>query len=105
MESKEAEYIIQIERHKTSDINAIDKSAIACAFNRAAKTYDSVCLLQREIGNRLLDRLDDLQQIYHQESNFNPASVLDLGGGTGFFSWGLSQKWKNSNIINLDISF
>lgn len=107
------EYIIQIEPHKTSDKTpdpASDKQAIAHAFDRAAKTYDSVALLQREIGHRLLERLNDIEHLELPideqliKKNSFPSSVLDLGGGTGFFSRVLNQKWETSHIFNLDIS-
>lgn len=72
------------------------KSAIARSFSRAAKTYDQVALLQQEIGNRLLERLDFIK--------FNPQTILDLGGGTGFFNKALLEKYPQANIIFCDIA-
>ena len=36
----------------------IDKQLMRRAFERAAKTYDAAAVLQREVGQRLLERLD-----------------------------------------------
>jgi malonyl-CoA O-methyltransferase len=77
--------------------NNIDhKSAIARSFSRAANTYDQVAILQREIGFRLLERLDLIK--------INPAVILDLGGGTGFLSRQLIQKYPNAHTIHCDIA-
>lgn len=72
------------------------KSAIARSFSRAATTYDQVALLQKEIGSRLLDRLDFIK--------FNPQTILDLGGGTGFFNESLLKKYPTADIIHCDIA-
>jgi malonyl-CoA O-methyltransferase len=72
------------------------KSAIARSFSRAANTYDQVALLQKEIGWRLLERLELIK--------LAPSKILDLGGGTGFFSQQLSQKYPTAQIINCDLA-
>lgn len=72
------------------------KSAIARSFSRAASTYDQVAVLQREIGHRLLERLELIK--------LDPNYILDLGGGTGFFSRALNVHYPKANIINSDIA-
>jgi malonyl-CoA O-methyltransferase len=52
----------------------LDKRQARLAFERAAQTYDEAAALQREIGRRLIERLDLIR--------LRPARILDLGAGT-----------------------
>ena len=74
----------------------LDKKKVAQSFSRAAPTYDSVAQLQRDIGSQLLAHLPERL----------PAQsvVLDLGSGTGFFARQLAAKYRESQIIGLDIA-
>lgn len=72
------------------------KKAIANAFGRAAKTYDRTALLQKEVGHRLLERLEFFES--------TPDTILDLGSGTGYFTEQLTQRYRQSECIALDIS-
>lgn len=69
---------------------------IKCAFNKAAHQYDKNAVLQNEVGQRLIDRLDFF--------TLKPATILDLGMGTGFTTNKLANKYKNSHIIGLDLA-
>ena len=53
----------------------IDKRSLRRSFERAAETYDGAAVLQREIGSRMLSRLDYVR--------LQPSIVLDAGCGTG----------------------
>ncbi|MCG9682696.1 malonyl-ACP O-methyltransferase BioC [Vibrio sp. Isolate23] len=70
-----------------------DKSAIAEAFGKAANTYDSHAAFQREVGERLLERLPQ---------NLFGKTVLDLGCGTGYFSEKLRER--GALVICCDLS-
>lgn len=74
----------------------LDKKKVAQSFSRAAKTYDSVAQLQRDIG----------EQLFLQLPANLPAksSVLDLGSGTGFFTRHLAAKYPQAQIVGLDIA-
>ena len=52
-----------------------DKSRVRQAFERAAPAYDAAAVLQREVSDRMAERLD---YIRHQ-----PERILDAGSGTG----------------------
>lgn len=69
---------------------------IARQFSNAAKTYDNAAHLEQEVGNRLLERLNNL--------NFTPSSILDLGCGTGHFIPQLQNKYNQASIIGLDFA-
>ena len=72
------------------------KLAIARNFSKAAPTYDEAAVLQQEIGQRLLERLELIKLF--------PTTILDLGSGTGFFSQALSQKYPKAIVLNADIA-
>lgn len=74
----------------------IDKQLMQKSFNRAATQYDTHAVLQREVADRMLARLD---YIRHQ-----PARILDAGAGTGYGVHGLSKRYPNAQIIALDIA-
>lgn len=72
----------------------IDKFEIARSFGKAANTYDSVAHFQRWVGQRLMDKLD----------NIEPELIVDLGCGTGYFATGLRSKFKAAHYIGCDLS-
>ena len=74
----------------------IDKRQARAAFNRAADSYDAHALLQREVGGRLLERLDCLP--------LSPARVLDLGCGTGEFTRALGRRYRGAELLALDLA-
>ena len=74
-----------------------DKAEIRRNFNRAAGSYDRVAVLQQTVGQRLLDRLDDIR--------LQPARILDLGSGTGSLSARLAQRYVPARVVQLDLSF
>ena len=66
------------------------------AFERVAGRYDQHAALERETGDRLLERLTFLRQ--------SPDRVLDLGCGTGVASEQLKQRFEAARVICLDAS-
>lgn len=77
-------------------MNPIDKRATRRAFERAATSYDEAAVLQREIGTRMLERLDYVR--------LRPATILELGCGTGQGIDSLAKRWRQSRIIALDLA-
>ena len=74
----------------------IDKRQLRASFGRAAEAYDRVAVLQREVGGRLLDRLQLIRLV--------PAQVLDLGCGTGYIAQALLKQYRGTRIVALDIA-
>ncbi|MCP5425201.1 MAG: malonyl-ACP O-methyltransferase BioC [Gammaproteobacteria bacterium] len=75
---------------------ALDKSQVRASFDRAAPHYDEVAVLQREVGQRLLERLDLVR--------LQPGVIVDLGCGTGVATAALMKKYRHSYVIGLDMA-
>lgn len=72
----------------------LDPFEIARSFSQSAKTYDAVAVLQREIGNRLLERLEIIR--------ITPEAIADLGSGTGYFTRLLEKRYRKARIYGVD---
>jgi len=77
-------------------VGEIDKTRARRAFDRAAAGYDAVAVLQREIGERLLGRLDYVR--------LSPRTILDLGCGTGQAIAPLMRRYPKARLIALDFA-
>ena len=78
------------------DTPLIDKRDVRASFGRAAADYDRVAVLQREVGERLLQRLDAIRMA--------PERVLDLGTGTGYIARALLKRYRGARVVALDIA-
>jgi malonyl-CoA O-methyltransferase len=74
----------------------IDKARARRSFDRAAAGYDAAAVLQRELGSRLLERLDYVR--------LAPRAVLDLGCGTGQAIAPLMRRYPKARLIALDFA-
>ena len=74
----------------------LDPRQIRRAFGRAAKTYAQHAALQREVEDRLLERLEYVERV--------PLRVLDVGCGLGRASSLLRKRWKSAHTIALDLA-
>jgi malonyl-CoA O-methyltransferase len=72
----------------------LDKSSVRASFNRAAAGYDDFAVLQRGIGERLL-------QFLSLDPESTPV-ILDLGAGTGYCSRRIARQ--NARVIDLDLA-
>ena len=79
-----------------SDFPALDKRRVRESFTRAAGTYDTAAVLQREIANRLLERLEVVRLV--------PRRILDVGCGTGYDIHQLSRRYPQARLLGLDIA-
>ena len=79
-----------------NDIYRLDKARVRASFDHAAISYDAAAVLQAEVRNRMLSRLDLIK--------IAPHAILDAGCGTGRASMALAGKFAASRIISLDIA-
>ncbi|MDX9951893.1 MAG: malonyl-ACP O-methyltransferase BioC [Methylophilaceae bacterium] len=78
------------------DVYKIDKARVRASFDRAAGTYDAAAVLQAEVRQRMLERLDLVK--------ITPQRILDAGCGTGHASRALGRRFPQSRVIALDIA-
>lgn len=81
---------------ESGDEYALDRNRVRGSFSTAARTYDAAAVLQSRVRSELLDRLDVLRT--------KPATVLDLGAGTGHAAIALKRRYPASRVIALDVA-
>ena len=74
---------------------ALDKRRMRESFEHATDTYDAVAVLQREIADRLLARLEVVR--------LQPKVILDIGCGTGYDARKLMKRYPRARVLGLDI--
>lgn len=75
----------------------LDFAEVRRAFDHAAATYDAHAVLQREVCDRLLERLDFMA--------IQPERVLDVGAGTGYGLAHLRARYAEAQLCALDIVY
>lgn len=79
-----------------SDEFALDTRAVARAFDRASASYDAAAVLQTQVRDELLARLDLVA--------FEPQCIVDLGAGTGHATRALRDRWRGARVVALDVA-
>jgi malonyl-CoA O-methyltransferase len=74
----------------------LDFAEVRRAFDHAAASYDAHAVLQREVCDRLLARLDYMA--------LQPDRVLDVGTGTGYGLAHLRSRYAEAELSALDIA-
>ena len=74
----------------------INKQQVRDDFSNAACTYDKAAIVQHEICDRTLEKLDMLK--------LQPTSILDIGTGTGRSLQGLQSRFPDCRPIACDIA-
>lgn len=74
----------------------LDPFKTRAGFERAAHSYDEAAVLQREIGQRLVERLDYVR--------LRPERILDLGCGTGAISQQLLSRYPQAEVRGVDLA-
>ena len=76
--------------------NHSDKHRIQKHFDAKADCYESSAVLQREVCDRMLERL-------HLVS-LQPEKIIDVGAGTGWGVQGLMKHYRSAKVVALDLS-
>lgn len=74
----------------------VDEQRVRRGFDRVAALYEAHAGVEREIGRRLLERLDYVR--------IEPSVVLDLGCGPGTASAALRERYPKALIAGIDLS-
>ncbi len=74
----------------------IDKHLARLAFEKSAAGYDEAAVLQREVADRVLERLDVMKSV--------PKRILDVGAGTGYCTRALMQRYGKARVVALDLA-
>ena len=74
----------------------LDRADVRRAFERAAAHYDAHAVLQREVCDRLLERLDF--------TKIAPQRILDMGAGTGYGLQHLQTRYPAAELVGLDLA-
>ncbi|WP_215780157.1 malonyl-ACP O-methyltransferase BioC [Paludibacterium sp. B53371] len=79
-----------------SEVFYTDKARVRAAFERAAASYDCAAVLQREVAQRMAERLDYIK--------LQPGVILDAGSGTGTGAAELRRRYPDARVIELDLA-
>lgn len=76
--------------------HVLDKRMLRRSFEQAATSYDQSAVLQREICDRMLARLEYIKYV--------PGRIIDAGSGTGYGTRKLIERYPAAEIIPMDIA-
>ncbi len=74
----------------------LDKRRVRQSFDRAAQTYDKTAVLQKQIADEMVSRLDIIK--------IQPTMIIDVGCGTGYALSRLQQLYPRAAVLGLDIA-
>ena len=89
-------FSVPVDTPRESDPAAIDPRAVRKHFARAAATYDAAAVLQREVGARMMERLDVIR--------LAPGAILDAGCGTGEALPELAARYPRARRVAVDVA-
>lgn len=75
----------------------IERALVKKSFGSHARQYDSLAMVQKKVADRFVALLES--------SVRQPASLLDIGAGTGRLLEKISRMFPDSDLIGLDLAF
>lgn len=75
---------------------SLDKRQIEKQFSRAASSYNQAAVLQKQIIEQLVEKLDEL--------SLTPKNIVDLGCGTGLGLSALHRRFPEAKLTGIDIA-
>ncbi len=79
-----------------ADEFSLQPAEVGASFDRAARDYDAAAFLQKEVGERLLERLE--------LTTLAPERVLDIGCGTGRPTRLLMDRYPQAQVVGADLA-
>ena len=83
-------------KQKGADLYILERNLVRRDFNTAAHRYEESAILQRNVSNRLDERLDLI--------SIRPDRILDLGSGTGMSAKKLSKRYRGARVYQVDFA-
>ncbi|HZF26268.1 MAG TPA: malonyl-ACP O-methyltransferase BioC [Steroidobacteraceae bacterium] len=83
-------------REGASEPFALDRRQMRRGFERASRSYDRAAILQTEVRQRLLSRLEYVR--------LEPELIVDAGCGTGHAARELKRRFPRARVVALDIA-
>ena len=77
-------------------LSRLDRRQVRRSFERAAATYDQAAVVQRQMADELLERLQIIK--------IEPRRILDAGCGTGYARPGLMRRFPRAEYLGNDIA-
>jgi malonyl-CoA O-methyltransferase len=74
----------------------VEPGRVRAAFDHAAQDYDDVAIVQAEVRQRLLERLELFR--------IGPERILDAGCGTGHAARALLRHYRGAALVALDLA-
>jgi len=74
----------------------METSQLRALFEQQAAIYDQHAALEREVADRLLERLSFQRR--------EPGRIIDLGCGTGYCAAALKQRYRKADVIAVDFA-
>lgn len=77
-------------------LNRFDRRNLRRSFTRASDGYDAAAGLQRQVADNLLERLEYIR--------IQPSRILDAGTGTGYCARWVASRYRDAEVLGLDLS-
>lgn len=79
-----------------SSIQRVDPAQLMAVYSQQAEQYEQHAALEREVADRLLQRVD-----YQRRT---PARIIDLGCGSGYCAAALKRKYRKAEVVGVDFA-